>query len=370
MSKHKDLCILLAFFLSIAVISSGMVFRWEIVPQNEENRKLAAFPTYGWNMESLKNFPKSFARYFNEHFGFRSTLVSVNFLIRHNLLHESPSEDVIVGKNGWLFYTADGAMQDYRGITHFDGKTLERLATSYEWKREWLSNKGIRYILVIAPNKETIYGEWMPDYYSKTRDRSGLDEVIEYLRAHTKVDVIDLRRALIRHKAEERLYPKTSSIWNDYGAFLAYREIMKLVSGWFPVIQARPVAAFRIEREEIRGDDLAEMIGGAEFLREKDTILVPRERRKAETVLYKPSGSYKYELDTKLDNEGYPRALVFRDCFFTKIIPFLSEHFQYSKYYWQSWDPDTGISDMIDKYRPDLVIEERVERYLKFPTSP
>ena len=65
------------------------------------------------------------------------------------------------------------------------------------------------------------------------------------------------------------------------------------------------------------------------------------------------------------EDPGLPRALVFRDSFLTAVIPFLSENFQYSKYYWNNWDADTPIAEMIASVRPDIVIEEVVERLIK-----
>ena len=369
-SINKNILVVIVFFFSILVVILGTVLKLDRLPQNNENRKLAELPSLKLDIEVLRDYPGNYINYYNDNFGFRNTFVILNFLIRHNLLRESSSSQVVLGKNGWLFYNKDGSIEDYRGITHFEDKNLKEIAKSYERKRILLSKQGIKYILVLAPNKEAIYGEWMPDYLNKIRNRSGLDEVTDYIKENTSVDIIDLRNTLYNNKKREQLYLKTASSWNDYGAFLAYREIMELISEWFPKAQANSLSEFNIKREEIRGDDLAEMMGGANFFREKNIIMVPNKPRKARKVDYNPSATYRDPFAMELDNTDLPRVIVFRDCFFDKIIPFLSENCQYSKYYWQSWDPDTPITEMINTVRPDIVIEEKAERFLKFQNSP
>jgi len=59
-----------------------------------------------------------------------------------------------------------------------------------------------------------------------------------------------------------------------------------------------------------------------------------------------------------------PRALLFRDSFFTGVAPYLAEHMEHSAFYWQRWTADTPIVQMLAEHRPDLVVEEVVERAL------
>ena len=370
LSTNMNIFVVIIFFLSISIVSIGMVLKLDRLPQNAENRKLAELPSIKFEVNALELYPKKFTDYFNDHFGFRNTFVVMNFFIRHNILRESPSSQVILGKNGWLFYTNDRAIEDYRGITYFDDEKLKAIARSYENKREWLSKKGIKYLLVFAPNKSTIYGEFMPDSYFKIRNRSGMDEIVDYIMKDTNVNIIDLRKTLLDNKIREQLYLKTSSHWNNYAGFLAYREIMKPVSKWFPDRKADSLQGFSIKREEIRGGDLAEMMGGGDYFREQEVTLIPKKPRKTRKVDYNPSGTYRDPFAMKQGNNDLPRVIVFRDCFFDEIIPFFSENFQYSRYYWQSWNPDTPIAEMINSDRPDIVIEEKIERFLKLPKSP
>jgi len=60
------------------------------------------------------------------------------------------------------------------------------------------------------------------------------------------------------------------------------------------------------------------------------------------------------------DDAKLPRAVMFRDSYATHLIPFLSEYFQRIVYVWR-YHFDRAL---IERERPDVVIEEMVERRL------
>jgi hypothetical protein len=58
-----------------------------------------------------------------------------------------------------------------------------------------------------------------------------------------------------------------------------------------------------------------------------------------------------------------PRAIVLHDSFMVMLLPFLSEHFSRVVYVWgDQLDPA-----LVERERPHVVIEERVERNLFEP---
>jgi hypothetical protein len=61
-----------------------------------------------------------------------------------------------------------------------------------------------------------------------------------------------------------------------------------------------------------------------------------------------------------------PRALVFRDSFFSSVAPFFAGHFHFSRYYWDYWNSGTPMEEMVRSAKPDIVIEEVAERSVKF----
>jgi hypothetical protein len=72
-------------------------------------------------------------------------------------------------------------------------------------------------------------------------------------------------------------------------------------------------------------------------------------------------------LVTEIPGSPLPRAVVFRDSFASRLVPFLSEHFSRAVYLWQNdFDPE-----IVEKEHPDVVIQEIVSRHLYvFTPSP
>ena len=64
---------------------------------------------------------------------------------------------------------------------------------------------------------------------------------------------------------------------------------------------------------------------------------------------------------TKGTDENLPRALIFRDSFFTALEPFASPLFSEAEYRWKNFSDEDKSSVLL--YKPDIIIFECVERY-------
>ena len=136
---------------------------------------------------------------------------------------------------------------------------------------------------------------------------------------------------------------------------------MEPVSKWFSQVRVLSQSDFKITKQSSSAGDLADMIGGTEFLEDSEFDFQP----------IKPFASYVGDWNNfkdfamKRNDASLPRVLLFRDSFADALQPFLSENFQYVKYYWRRWDSETSIHAMIHDVKPDIVIEEFVERFVK-----
>ena len=102
---------------------------------------------------------------------------------------EETAKDFI-GQNGWLFLGSGNKdykdpIGDVRNANLYSEIELERFAKHMVKLNAFLKEKGIKYMLVIAPNKHTVYFEKLPSYFTKINNYSATDQVIEYLKKHT-----------------------------------------------------------------------------------------------------------------------------------------------------------------------------------------
>ncbi len=126
---------------------------------------------------------------------------------------------------------------------------------------------------------------------------------------------------------------------------------------------------FEAVERTTEGMDLAGMMGLTRVLRETDLALVPIRPRRARVV--EPAGGHETDeegrLVTEIDDPSLPRAVIFRDSFVSRLVPFLSEHFSRAVYLWQN---DFDAAE-VEKEHPDVVIQEIVGRHLyNFIPSP
>jgi alginate O-acetyltransferase complex protein AlgJ len=275
---------------------------------------------------------------------------------------------VIKGKDGFFFYADDGAMDDYAWADPLTPEAIMNWRESLERAHRWLDARRIGYLFVIAPDKHVVYGDSMPDAIVRTGTTSRTDQLYGDL-VNTGF-VVDVRPALFAAKGRERIYFKTDTHWNDRGAEAAYETIIAAVRAQVPAIPAAWTRAdFEPAVEDVEAGDLAAMMGLKRILREENLALRVNRPRLARVV--EPSGATELaevgRLVTAIPASTLPRAVIFRDSFTSRLVPFLSEHFSRAVYLWQN-DFD---SQVVEQEKPDIVIQQIVGRHLyNFIPSP
>lgn len=95
---------------------------------------------------------------------------------------------------------------DYFGEVRFSEDELRQMASGVEKARQFYARRGIDYMIVVAPNKEAMYSEYMPERLQKQRksEQSRMDLAVEYLQKHTKVKILNFKEALTAAKQKCR----------------------------------------------------------------------------------------------------------------------------------------------------------------------
>jgi alginate O-acetyltransferase complex protein AlgJ len=346
-----------------ALLTPGLVMVTELDHETArgENRELADRPRRPASWPEWRAFPAAASHYFEDHFGLRARLVRWQALLRLRVFSVSASPDVIVGREGWLFYAGDGSAEDIVSAVPFTLAELEAWRTTLEHTQNWMQAHGIAYAFVLAPDKHEVYPELLPASIRRVGVESRSDALVRYLRAHSTVPVLDLRDALRAAKRRERIYHRTDTHWNDRGAFAASQALLRVLAPRLSA-PAQGRDAFTPREVVVPGLDLAGILGIADGLSEVDLRLVPRGPLRARIV--EPVTPDPRLMDARIvteqDAPARPRAVVFRDSFGSALIPFLSEEFSRAVYLWQyNVDPDVVLAE-----RPDIVIQEWVGRRL------
>jgi hypothetical protein len=326
-----------------------------------ENRPPAPPPAW----KASRDFPGKFDAFFADRFGLRNDLVRAHGWLAFHVLGVSPTPDVVLGRAGWLYYAGAGSFADFQGRRPFAAEELERWRRALERRRDRLAEKGIAYLFVVAPNKQTIYPEHLPDALNRP-GRTRLDQLADHLRAHSDVPFLDLRPALRRAKQREPVYRPGDSHWSDLGAHVAYERILEALADRRPELRPWPRERFTAT-PAATDSDLGLMLGLPSPPPERTWELAPRAPRRAALAdaglsahsrrppVPEPAAAF------TVADPALPSAVMLYDSFGLAVRPFLAEHFRRSLFLWRT----TLEPDVLDRERPDLVIQEMCERCLQ-----
>jgi hypothetical protein len=263
----------------------------------------------------------------------------------------------LVGDGGWIFYTAEKSLDDYQNAIPFSERELAQIQESLEAVTASYAAQGIRLLVVIAPNKSSIYGDYVPAEIPMIGVESRLDQLIAYLEAHSQTRILDLRPALMAARQTEQVYYKTDTHWNEAGAYVAYAEILRKLG-----LTPYPLSDFESKSSGPKVLDLVRTIGAA-APREEKTELLPNFDDGVRYRSLALDGGREVTMAYQPDSD-LPTAVVFHDSFFFTMIPKLSPHF--SRVTFVPHFSGGGIWDLswVAQEQPDFVIVEFAERYI------
>ncbi len=381
-SKIFPIITILIFLLSIFVPLAGAIFQEDRALSYTEKRKLTQLPNFPNKLSNLKEYLKVFEGYYNDQFGFRNIFLSSyarvkNIIGDYEIASSSTNvgtKNIIKGKDGWYFLNRkwDGdPISDYRNIDLYSPAELWRATLFFAARADWLKRRDIEYLFFFAPNKHTIYSEYLPDYIQKVGDISSLDQLKDSLGRYTTVHFVDLREILLEGKKEASrywhdsttkkdaaLYFKMDSHWNGAGADIAQFAIARKIEELFPgkiFPYKRPVEDFTMFRFT---GDITRIMGRTEEEAYGPVLMRGKcVNNSAEDFLQRKHQTYCK--DARLN------ALIFNDSFFPPLKPYFSDYFRHAVYRWERMTLGEVEKQIIRK-KPDIVIEERAERHLPF----
>ena len=125
-----------------------------------------------------------------------------------------------------------------------------------------MDRNGYEFIIMVNPNKEHVYPEYMPDIYDTPADMYITKQIVDYLKANTDVTVVYTLDSLLAAKEalgdDTLLYRKTDSHWNRLGTYIATAELMKETGVSLPDYDSSEVSI--VKTDDIPGD-LSDMLG-------------------------------------------------------------------------------------------------------------
>ena len=345
-------------FFTICIIPTVFFIYGNTNNNEAENRSREKMPSIVNKNKLNLHFPSEMESYFSENFGFRTKLVNIDAQLNYNLLGQSSSPKVIAGKEGWLFFNE--TLNDFTGRSLLSKQSLKQIVRTLELMNEYTESRGSSFYFTIAPNKNSIYPEYMPQRYSlgTLNNYWFLSDMIRY----SDIKFIDLKAFLLdqKLKCNEFFYFKTDSHWNNLGTLRSYMYILTKTNNYFKTNIKTPDI---YTKENTRTGDLYRMLFPEGAFKDEDFIYdIPKNYTST-----KPFHEEDINIVTKLKKEetdinSGKKLLIFRDSFFNSLIKFVSNDFLEVKYSRQVPYP-------LDKINDEIVILEIAERNIPLLTK-
>ena len=347
----------------------------------EEKRHLSPPPSWT-SAEGWSAWPRQAEAWLNDHYPQRARMIRWHGLIRQRGLG-APTANVIIGRDDWLFYAGDRTAEDLLGQDRFSPAQLDQWMTALESREARLRAAGIAYLLVIAPNKSSIYPEQLPSALWLARRSGKLDQLLAAIRARGRVEVLDLRPALLEAKRVELVYWRHDSHWNARGLQTANEAVIAHLTKLGFAVGAGDAGQWqRVVGNAERPQDCIEMLGlkgvwPGEAAPEV-VMTFPADLKRVDTPLlaqapWKDQPAWQRIVATERES-GRGRIVMYCDSFFRAGgIPLsalgdlpLSLYLRRHVSLWGASE-EADLEAVIALERPDVVIEEFVERRLAQP---
>lgn len=340
-----------AIFVSVfaAILCSAMLAKAFGIRDLElvEKRALASAPGWPKSLEDWKKLTASVDQYANDHFGVRGALISTESYLRYRMGLSSYAR-VLVGEDGWLFYIGDPEFKFFRGIKLSAGQEQEWMARMKE-RQEWLAARGIRFVVLPAPVKETVYPEYLPDWLRQQAGSTLVDQLVADSRG--QLPVIDVRARLRERKKEVPVYGRFDTHWNFEGAFIGYSAIGEQLSMNFlkrDSFTLQPMPPEHLQR------DLALMLGVHPFVNIEG--LEYRPSHNVQTRFTTPRTDPDSPVIIRSGLENTPTLMIIGDSFSRPMLPYLEDTF--GTIVWRHLQDGFFPRDEIEKYHPDVLMIE------------
>ena len=222
-----DIILLSIFFILLFIPMTDIS---DAQKSEKENRMLASKASLFQKDGRIdNNFGKKFDAWFSDHFYGRDFLSDLHQAIEYKIAKSAGNKNVLVGKDGWLFYRGNNSVQNYANSPQLTENHLKKTLNYLTDIHNWTKKEGKDFYFFVAPDKNRIYGEHYPSYVNKIRsdEHSIGHQLVKYISENSNINVVYPHKDLIENKDKGFLYYKQDTHWTPLGAYIGYQKLME-----------------------------------------------------------------------------------------------------------------------------------------------
>lgn len=203
----------------------------------KENRMLAKYSYFMQNGKINVNYGKNFESWFNDRFWGRSFFIKTYEYILGRIKMIQENEKAFVGKDGWMFVKFPNHIKMYQNLDIFTEEELSKITETMNKLYDYGKKNNIKIYIFLSNDKENLYPETYSPVYRKYGDISRRTQLINHLKEHSPINIIDAEKFLLEQKKSGFVFCKTGTHMSNHGAFGEYHVLMNTIKNDFPNIK-------------------------------------------------------------------------------------------------------------------------------------
>lgn len=325
--------------------------------ENLEKRVLTEWPEF--SLSKLEQLPGAYEKYHQEHLPFRNQLISIFARAERVLFYKPIVSTVAFGRGDWMYYVnrkQGDPVASYRGEDLFAPEELRQIAVNLRRTQANLRKIGADFILMLVPNKFRIYPEYFPSQYGEMGDTCAMEQLYDFLTAHTNLKVLCVTDDLQQAKSalpDVPLYYTNDTHWTRAGAYVGSVRLLREMGISLPELTADMVRRAT-----------AEHVGDLALLTHLNDYLPPEHEAYADASFLpqiKMELSHNNLVHHSWCPEGDARKLFIRtdsfgECMLDYITPCFSETLAMYNFEYEQ--------EAVDEMRPDIFVQVCLERMM------
>jgi hypothetical protein len=296
---------------------------------------------------------------------------------RSNAADPAPDQRALLGKDGWLFLCQDRSrtLDQLSGVRTLSDEDVVAHVEALEERRDALRARGLPYVFALAPLKERVYAEMLPDGLAVSERGRPARRLIRALRDVEGCELFDLLPAMLDAKRHGQLYHRTDTHWNDRGALFAVRALLKELakqrsSVHWPALEQLDALVSRPgfggdlagkPKVTLLGAELLELVDNGNWSEDVDELEPARLRAKpVEPGQHLMVSATRPPQAFERPGASLGRCVLVGDSFSLALLPWLAEQFSRLAFMWTPEPPLEAIA----REEPDVVLHVKAERFL------
>jgi alginate O-acetyltransferase complex protein AlgJ len=268
------------------------------------------------------------------------------------------NDSVVIGRDGWLFLAKDTlhVLAQHSGELLLDREALDRWAALLERRKRLLAERGIEYLLLIAPDTHSVYPDKLPPGASHQEHRRPVVMLLDHLaERNCPVQPIYPLAELRETRAVVDVCSRLDTHWNDVGAFVAYSRLAEEMERLVPMRRLREDDVAFVMRPTKIGE-----LGFKIHVEEKEIVPIAELRNQSAKLIR----------DNRVQNTGSvlstacPEApgscVLWGDSYSWTMLKYLAESFGRCTFV---CTPTLDL-EFLEQERPDVVVNLQAERHL------